>query len=126
MRNALNWFEIPAIDMDRATRFYEQIFQVKMSPGPAGGEGYLMSMFPDGGMEGVGGALVSGEGYVPSASGTLIYLNCNPSLDAVLGRVEAAGGQIIAPKTDIGENGWFALVIDSEGNRVGLHESARR
>jgi predicted enzyme related to lactoylglutathione lyase len=124
MRNTLNWFEIPALDMDRAVRFYQEIFQVALTTGPAGGEGYLMSMFPDGG--GVGGALVSGEGYVPSASGTLVYLNCNPSLDTVLGRVEAAGGQIIVPKTDIGENGFFAFVIDSEGNRVGLHESARQ
>ena len=126
MRNALNWFEIPATDMERAVRFYERIFQVKMNTSPAGGEGYLMSMFPDGGMEGVGGALVSGEGYVPSATGTLVYLNCNPSLSAVLGRVEAAGGQIIVPMTDIGENGFFAFIIDSEGNRVGLHESAQQ
>lgn len=124
MRNALNWFEIPAVDMERAVRFYEEIFQIKLDAGPGGGEGFVMSMFPDGG--GVGGGLVSGEGYVPSASGTLVYLNCNPSLDAVLGRVEAAGGQIIVPKTDIGENGFFAFIIDSEGNRIGLHESARQ
>lgn len=124
MRNTLNWFEIPATDMARATRFYEQIFQVTLETGPAGGEGYLMTMFPEGG--GVNGALVSGEGYVPSASGALVYLNCNPSLDAVLGRVEAAGGQIIVPKTDIGENGFFAFALDTEGNKIGLHESARQ
>lgn len=124
MRNTLNWFEIPVTDMARAARFYGEIFGVEMNTGPAGGEGYAMSMFPEGG--GVGGALVSGEGYVPSASGTQVYLNCNPSLDAVLARVEAAGGQIIVPKTDIGENGFFAFILDSEGNRIGLHESARQ
>jgi uncharacterized protein len=124
MRNTLNWFEIAVLDMERAVRFYEEIFQVKLEMGPGGGEGYLMSMFPEGG--GVGGALLSGEGYVPSATGTLVYLNCNPSLDAVLGRVEAAGGQIIVPKTDIGENGSFAFIIDSEGNRIALHESAQQ
>ena len=122
MRNTLNWFEIPVTDMARAARFYGQIFQVDMVPGPAGGEGYLMSVFPDGG--GVGGALVSGDGYVPSASGTLVYLNCNPNVEAVLSRVEAAGGQIITPKTDIGENGAFAMILDIEGNRIGLHQSA--
>lgn len=124
MRNTLNWFEIPVTDMARAARFYGEIFRVEMNVGPAGGEGYAMGMFPDGG--GVGGALMSGEGYVPSATGSLVYLNCNPSLDAVLGRVAAAGGEIIVPKTDIGENGFFAFILDSEGNRVGLHESARQ
>ena len=106
-------------------RFYQQIFEVELDTGPAGGEGYAMSMFPDP-AGGVNGALVSGDGYVPSASGTLVYLNCNPSLDAVLARVEAAGGQLVVPKTDIGENGFFAFVLDTEGNRIGLHESARR
>jgi uncharacterized protein len=72
------------------------------------------------------GALVCGEGYVASASGTVVYLNCNPSLDAALERVTAAGGEIIVPKSDIGENGFFAFILDTEGNRVGLHESARK
>ncbi len=123
MRNTLNWFEIPVTDMARATRFYGEIFGVELSADPAGA-GFLMAMFPDGG--GVNGALMSGEGYIPSASGTVVYLNCNPSLDAVLDRVEAAGGQVIVPKTDIGENGFFAFVLDTEGNRIGLHESARQ
>ena len=72
------------------------------------------------------GALVCGEGYVPSSSGAIVYLNCNPSLDAVLGRVEAAGGRIVVPRTDIGENGAFAFILDTEGNRVALHESAQQ
>ena len=126
MRNSLNWFEIPATDIERAARFYQQIFQVEMVPGPGGQSGFSMSMFPDDGGGGVGGALVVGEGYVPSASGAVVYLNCNPSLDPVLARVEAAGGQVILPRTDIGENGFYAFIIDSEGNRVGLHESARQ
>lgn len=123
MRNALNWFEIPVTDIERAARFYGQILDVEMSPFPAG-QGYVMSMFPDDG--GVGGGLVSGEGYTPSASGAVVYLNCNPSLDAVLARVEAAGGQIQMPKTDIGENGFIAFILDTEGNRIGLHESAQK
>ncbi len=123
MRNTLNWFEIPVTDMARAVRFYGQIFDMQIRSDPAG-EGFAMAMFPDGG--GVGGALVCGEGYVPSGSGTLVYLNCNPGLDAVLARVEDAGGRIIVPRTDIGENGFFAFIVDTEGNRVGLHESARQ
>lgn len=123
MRNTLNWFEIPVTDMERAARFYGQIFETDFQADPAG-DGFAMAMFADGG--GVGGALVLGEGYIPSSSATVVYLNCNPSLNDVLARVEAAGGQIIVPKTDIGENGFFAFVLDTEGNRIGLHESARQ
>lgn len=122
MRNALNWFEIPVTDMERARRFYGQIFDVEIRSDPAG-EGFAMAMLPY--CDGTCGALVSGEGYEPSASGTLVYLNCNPSLDAVLGRVESAGGKILVPRRDIGENGSWAFILDTEGNRVGLHESAR-
>jgi hypothetical protein len=124
MRNTLNWFEIPVTDMDRAAAFYGRILGVEMNTGPAGGDGTLMSMFPDP-EGGVNGALIYADGYVPSASGTLVYLNCNPSIDAVLARVEAAGGQVIVPKVDIGENGFFAIILDTEGNRIALHESAR-
>jgi hypothetical protein len=118
MTDALNWFEIPVVDMDRAVAFYSEMFGValqaaEMSPG------YLMAMFPSEG--GVGGALVSGEGYVPGMTGTVVYLNGGDDLSGPLSRVEAAGGQIIVPKSDIGENGFFAFFIDSEGNKVGLH-----
>jgi len=121
MRNALNWFEIPVTDMERAQRFYNHILDTALVAGP-GQSGFLMSMFPD--EEGVGGALVAGDDYVPGTAGTIVYLNCNPSLDAVLSRVEAAGGEILVPSTDIGENGSFAFILDTEGNRIGLHESA--
>ena len=42
-------------------------------------------------------------------------------LDGCLGRVERAGGKISVAKTDIGPAGFFALVVDTEGNSVGLH-----
>jgi uncharacterized protein len=122
MENALNWFEIPVRDMARATRFYSAImaFEQEMEAGPSG-EGYLMAMFPT--TSGVGGALMHGEGYSPSMDGTLVYLNCGEDLSPVLGRVEAAGGRIITPKTSIGEHGAVAFVVDTEGNRVGLHST---
>jgi len=45
-----------------------------------------------------------------------------PSLDAVLARVEAAGGRIATPKVQLpGDMGVFAHITDTEGNRVGLH-----
>ena len=118
MANALNWFEIPASDIERATKFYNSIFAAELVPMPAM-EGFDMFMFPV--EDGVSGAVISGEGYTPSTEGSVVYLNAGDDLSDVLGRVEAAGGQVIMPKTGIGENGFMAYFKDSEGNRVGLH-----
>jgi predicted enzyme related to lactoylglutathione lyase len=80
-----------------------------------------MGMFPaDQGA--VGGALVQGDGSIPSEQGTLVYLNGGGDLAPILGRVEGAGGSIAVPKTEIGNDfGFFAHFIDTEGNKVGLH-----
>jgi predicted enzyme related to lactoylglutathione lyase len=118
MANALNWFEIPVHDMHRAVRFYSTVLGVQLEAGPAS-EGYLMATFPAD--NGVGGALLQGEGYVPSTNGAVVYLNGSPDLAALLDRVEPAGGKVLVPKTDIGENGFMAFFLDTEGNKVGLH-----
>jgi predicted enzyme related to lactoylglutathione lyase len=123
MASAVTWFQIPASDIARAKTFYETIcgFSLeKMDAGP----GMEMWGFPSEWQKGeVGGAVVCGEGAVPSATGTAVFLNANPDLQAVLDRVEGAGGKILMPKTAIGmENaGHFAMISDTEGNTVGLH-----
>jgi predicted enzyme related to lactoylglutathione lyase len=68
-------------------------------------------------------AIVAGEGAVPSATGTAVFLNANPDLQTLLDRVEGAGGKILMPKTAIGmeDAGYFAMISDTEGNTVGLH-----
>ncbi len=118
MADALNWFEIPAADIDRAKKFYNSIFGIQLIAMQAS-EGYPMGMFPF--EDGVSGAVIQGEGYTPSAEGTVVYLNGGDDLNNVLNKVEAAGGKVIMPKTDIGENGYVAYFMDTEGNRVGLH-----
>ncbi|MAS38157.1 MAG: glyoxalase [Anaerolineaceae bacterium] len=118
MASALNWFEIPVSDMDRAVTFYSTILDIKLEASSAM-PGYQMAMFPA--EEGTGGALLHGEGYMPSQSGTLVYLACGPDLSVALGKVAAAGGKVLQPKTDIGENGFMAYFLDSEGNKVALH-----
>jgi predicted enzyme related to lactoylglutathione lyase len=117
--NALNWFEIPAVDFDRAVQFYSTILDAKMELVP-GMEGIEMAFLPSS-EGGVGGAVTKGEGHEPSQIGTLVYLNGGDDLSTVLDRVEAAGGEVALPKTSIGENGFFGLFIDTEGNKVGLH-----
>ncbi len=117
MHDVLNWFEIAVTDIERASRFYGAIFATTLEIN--NGSGFASANFPHDG--GVGGGLVSGDGYTPNSGGSLVYLNANPDLTLVLNRVKTAGGQVLQPKTDIGENGFFALILDSEGNRVALH-----
>ncbi len=122
MKNALNWFEIPAVDFERAKKFYETVLGSEMMemPFPDGRYGMLPADMENG----VGGAIVQGEGFTPSQTGTLVYLNGGQDLSEPLSRVEAAGGKITLPKTGIGGNGFMAHFIDTEGNKVALHSMA--
>ena len=70
---------------------------------------------------GIGGGIVQGDGYVPSAEGVLIYLNGGEDLNGPLSKAEQAGGKILLPKTSIGGNGFMALFFDTEGNKIALH-----
>jgi len=91
-KNAISWFEIPATDLNRATKFYESIFGVTLAPLDL--PKIKMRMFPlENMMTDVGGAVVDSGGFhKPSATdGPLIYLNGNPDVQLVLDRVEAAG-----------------------------------
>ncbi|MFD2530876.1 VOC family protein [Gracilimonas halophila] len=124
MKNAINWFEIPATDIERAKKFYENIFSFEMHELDIG-DGLRMALFPaESGT--VGGTIIQNEDwYKPSDSkGPLLYLNANPDLQTVLDRLEAAGGTVNIPKRLITEeNGYMAVIIDSEGNRVALHSN---
>jgi predicted enzyme related to lactoylglutathione lyase len=123
MKNAISWFEIPTSDLSRAQRFYEKIFDVKLTPLDT--PNIKMRMFPlEDPMNGVGGAIVNSGGFhkASATDGPLIYLNGNPDLQTILDRVEKAGGKIAVPKTQISpEHGYMGVFIDTEGNRIGLH-----
>jgi len=121
MVNSLNWFEIPATDFARAKAFYATVLdaQIHDDPNPNMQYAYLPSDPQKGGF---GGAIASGENFVPAMTGTTVYLDGGNDLSVQLGRVESAGGKVILPKTAIGENrGFIALFIDTEGNKVGFH-----
>ena len=120
MTNAVNWFEIPATDFERAKKFYAELLQLEITDVPMPQGKY--AIFPIS-MEGTGasGAIMQMEGFNPSAEGSIIYFYGGEDLSVPLARVEPAGGKIIIPKTDIGENGFFAQFIDTEGNRMALH-----
>jgi predicted enzyme related to lactoylglutathione lyase len=121
-KNAISWFEIPTEDLMRAQQFYEAIFDISMIP--LDNPHIKMRMFPiEDPASNVGGALTHAEFYKPSSTdGPLIYLNANPDVQRILDRVPAAGGQVVVPKTEITpEYGHMAVIIDTEGNRIGLH-----
>lgn len=120
MEQAINWFEIPVRDFDRAVRFYESIFDSRLDRQQFGPQ-LKMAIFPH--SEGTGGGLVwNPEFYHPSEGGALVYLNANPDLKTVEDRVASAGGKVIISKRMISpDHGYMAVIKDSEGNRVALH-----
>lgn len=119
MKKPINWFELFVTDMSRAVKFYEHALDIKLELQEHAGE--LNAIFDSGSG---GGSLVKRNGRSPSAEGALVYFNCDGKLDAVLGRVEKAGGKIVSGRESIGPMGFIAMVKDSEGNQIGLHESA--
>jgi predicted enzyme related to lactoylglutathione lyase len=117
--NIIDWFEIPTTDLNRAVRFYETVLGVALKPDVFGG--IRMASFPyTPGL--AGGALVQDERRSSSMEGVLVYLDAQGQLDACLQRVAKAGGAILTPKRDIGDPGFVAIVRDTEGNAVGLHQ----
>jgi hypothetical protein len=116
-KNWTSWFEIPVADLPRAKAFYETIFGFQMHVMDLGA--LQIAFFPQ---SKVGGALCTGSWYQPAAGGVVLYLNANPDLSAVLGKVEDAGGRVLQAKKQISpEHGYMALFTYTEGNRLALH-----
>ena len=119
MENLINWFEIPAKDFDRAKNFYKNLLEFEIQTTEMFGT--KMGFLPSDGIN-VSGAIVQGEDYTPSMEGVTIYLNGGDDLQLILDKVEANNGKIIVPKTQISpEMGYFAMFIDTEGNKLALH-----
>lgn len=121
--NVVGWFEVPVADMDRAVKFYETVFDFSLHRQKM--HELDMAWFPMiEGAEGSMGSLVCNkEFYEPRDNGTLVYFTCHSGdLNNELSRVEAAGGKVLQPKTQISpEHGYMAVIHDSEGNRIALH-----
>jgi predicted enzyme related to lactoylglutathione lyase len=117
MNKSIYWFEIPVADIDRAIRFYSHILGADLQKMEVN-EGYPMAMLPE--SVGGGGGIVQGDIYQPGESGVVIYLNVGDQFDAIYEKIDEAGGKIVLPKHDMGEYGYSAFFLDSEGNRIGL------
>ncbi len=119
MKNPIGWFEIPVTDLGRAINFYQNIFGYKLESTNV--DGYEMAMFfMDNNLYGASGALVKGDIYIPSTSGTIVYFQVD-NIKETLSKIVENGGEILYPEKSIGEWGYIAEFKDSEGNRVALH-----
>lgn len=118
MSNAITWFELPSNNFERAVKFYSEILGEELQPM----ENPMMRMaFFPASNNGVGGCITHGNGNKPAAEGPLVYLNGGDDLDKPLSKVVPAGGEVLMPKTSLGENGYMAMFLDTEGNRVAFH-----
>ncbi|MDP2335637.1 MAG: VOC family protein [Bacteroidota bacterium] len=121
MTNSINWVEIPVLNFERAKEFYSRIYDYEMFETTMAS--MRMGFLPmDQESQGVGGAIVQGNGFIPSSLGAKVYLNGGKDLHTVLNRVTGAGGEILVPKTKISDEiGYFAVFEDTEGNHISLH-----
>lgn len=123
--SVINWFEVPVEDFERARAFYETVIGKQLFVNDMRETmGSMLGVFPHDGA--VGGCLVHNPqyGYTPSTEGTLVYFTITGDLDAALARVPGAGGEVLLPKTALGENaggGFVSWVRDTEGNKVGFY-----
>jgi uncharacterized protein len=118
MPNPVHYFEIPVTDMPRAMRFYERVLLVDFELTEI--DGHPMALFPfDKDAPGITGALAHGDSYQPGRQGVRIYFTVQ-DIDATLRRAAEAGGEVLYPKTSIGEHGFVAEFEDSEGNCIAI------
>lgn len=121
MKNLVSIIEIPTADFSRAVTFYQALLDIRIEEIDM--QGTQMGLFPSDG-EVVSVALIKGGQYKPTLDGTIVYLNAGDDLQLVLDKIEPNGGNIVVPKTEIDpEAGFFAMFIDTEGNKLGLHSA---
>ncbi len=123
MSNAVSWFEIYVSDMDRAAAFYTTVIGKELMELPSPDEGRMKAFPMEEGGANSSGAIVKHPMGQPGPGGTMVYFDCDDVANEA-GRVEAAGGKVMMPKTSIGEYGFIAMFEDTEGNVVGLYSKA--
>lgn len=118
-------FEIPFDDKKRAMKFYADAFDWKLTD--IAEMSYVMAETAPTGERQLPkepGAINGGLFQRPKeAPHPVVYVGVQ-SIDASLKKAQTAGGKVVTPKTPIPGMGAFARVADTEGNIVGLFESA--
>jgi predicted enzyme related to lactoylglutathione lyase len=118
-KNRLVWFDVPVVDLARATRFYAAVLGVPVEQDEF--NGFKLSVIDH--RDGNGGCLVVKPEEVSATQGILVYLNADHRIRDALAKAEANGGRVVEPIQGIGPHGFRAVILDSEGNRVALHST---
>ncbi len=121
MKHNVVWFDIPALDLDRAIQFYSAVLCVTVKKEDIGGMELAMLPTADGGQM---GCLCVVKDFKPSADGIMIYFGVNGRLKDAVAAVRANGGTVQNDVHSIGPYGYRAEVLDSEGNCIALHSEA--
>ncbi len=120
MTSTIQNFQIPVLDYDRSHRFYSTLMDYELQTMEA--SDFKLGVFQFDQDKGVGGCIIKSEGLEPSKHGTMVYLHAGRDLQPYLDRCMKAGGNIFAEKTPLGpQMGFYAIIEDTEGNRVGLY-----
>lgn len=116
MANLISWVEIPSTNFERAVKFYSAVFKLDLQVIDCDQE--KMACFPNG-----EGAISYAPGFEPSNIGVLVSFNVEKDLVGAIERIKENNGIIVQTKTkiEVEGRGYFALFIDSEGNKVGLY-----
>jgi len=121
VNHMISWFEISVADLERATKFYANIFALDLRREKIAGQD--MAFFPH--TKGsISGALLNRPDHRPtgSANSVNLYMNGGDDLSTVLNRVATAGGKVILPKTQIAPDiGYMGIFEDTEGNHLSLY-----
>jgi predicted enzyme related to lactoylglutathione lyase len=118
--NPVVYFEIPVLDLARASNFYSKVFETTLTRDVV--DDYQVAFFESSGESfGAPGALVVGDVYIPSHQGCFVYFGVE-SIDETVARALECGGSVLYPKKSNGDLGFVAEIQDTEGNRIALHE----
>lgn len=121
MKNLITWVSIPSSDFDRAVRFYSITTGQDLKSQGEGDKRMATSLSDEEMKENIVGFGVTGDSTIkPGSNGPRIYIHVD--IDSFLSKVEEAGGKILTQKSSMGEYGHWALIEDSEGNHIGLHQ----
>jgi uncharacterized protein len=123
--HSINWFEIPALDLNRAFNFYNTVLGGHVRMGNFSNVDLVLFDVPFSTGEAVGGSIMVSANLKPTTDGPVLYINTFDKIDECVSRVETAGGKVIVAKMDLGKFGYGAIIIDSEGNKIGLHQNTK-
>ncbi len=113
----ISWFEIAADDLNRAKKFYSELFGWKIEEFPVPfRKDYLLIRIGD--KEAIAGGLIKRKG---NRQTTVSYIDV-PSADKYALKVKSLGGKVLVPKTAVPGMGYFAVCEDTEDNAFGIWE----